>query len=393
MPQGRSPIRFVRRACLWALAGSLAWATPGLAAQELTELELAQLEARYLDQVLVVAGDQVITDQQLARQFQAPHIRERIQELRQLPPEQQAQELGLLQRDAVAELVEIFLATQAGQDRGFDPKLVETLVERRFRERAKQAGGYQIFSTQLKASGLTPELFKDQIRQQLYRFAWQGAVTGRQPGVTGRMEMDRYVRPGALRKAYRNFRQSPSVYERNLVGETEARYELKELALGFEALGSRETALERSAAIRAEIVAGRMTVQDFINRWKLSDPDAERKASVTLTDSQAVQVSQQTFGSGRFLEFLRQAEIGDLSEPFESNRAAHLFYVEEVHDPQKAPPFQTFQLQEDLRNHLLARQESKRLGRAFGQLIRENRLSDPQIAEFMLSPEWLERER
>ncbi len=363
------------------------------AAQQFSPQELALLEARYLDQVLVVAGDQVVTDRQLAQQLQAPHWRRRLEPLRSLPPEQANQQLSLLQRDAIAELVEIFLATQAGQDRGFDPKIVDLLTDRRFRERAEAAGGFQKFSNDLRRSGLTPESFKNQIRQQLYRFAWQGAVTGRQPGTTGRQEVDRYVRPGELRKAYRNFRQSRFVSERDLIGEKEATYELKELALGFAQLDGRSRAIERANAIRDEIEAGRMTVQNFIDRWKLSDPDAEEKARVVLTRSQAAGVSDQTFGSRRFFDFLESAAPGDLSPVFESDGAAHLFYVDQVTAATPAKPFQDNELQKELRDHLLQRQEAKRLGRAFGTLIRENRLSDQGLVEFMLSPEWLERPR
>ena len=375
------------------VASSLALALASQATAQRSPQELAILEARYLNQVLVVAGDQVITDRDLGQHLQADRYRERLQTVRTLPPQQAQPELNRLQRDAMADLVEIFLATQAGQDRGFDPKIVDTLAERRFRDRAKAAGGFQKFSNDLRRSGLTPEDFKNQIRQQLYRFAWQGAVTGRQTGTTGRKEVDRYVRPGELRKAYRNFRSSRFVAERDLIGEKEATFKLQELALGFAQMNGREKAVERANAIREEIAAGRMTVQNFIDRWKLSDPEAEEKATVFLTRSQAGAVSEQTFGSTRFFEFVRTSKPGDLSPIFESDGAAHLFYVVEVTPAQAAKPFRDSELQNQLRDHLLGRQESKRLGRAFRTLIEENRLSDRALADFMLSPAWIDRER
>ena len=270
---------------------------------------------------------------------------------------------------------------------------METLADRRFRTDAERNGGFQAFSRSLQRAGMTPDSYKDTIRQQLYRFAWQGAVTGRQAGTTGRMEIDRYVRPGEIRKTYRNFKNSRVPAEREIVGFTEQTFKVREIGMSFELRGGREVAVDRANALRKEFVEGRMSMEDMVRRWAEENPRAEEDSLRTWTLSEATNISQRTFGSDRFLKFLQTAEPGQISDPLESSDAVHLFQFLESTPASEAREFENWQVQEDLREHLLNRRDSKRLGRAFGQLLAENPLNDRSLTQFMLDPAWLERDR
>ncbi|HPF13338.1 MAG TPA: peptidylprolyl isomerase, partial [Planctomycetota bacterium] len=364
------------------LAGT-GWALQALP-RTLTDQDLRALEARYMDQVVVVAGDQVITQRDLLQRLQTPAGRRKVTELAALPPQAQAKAEAQLKLETSAELVEMFLETRAGEDRGFDPKLVETLVDRRFQETIERVGGYRTFYAELQRANSSPELFKEQIRRSLYRYAWQGAITGRQAGTTGRIELDRFVRPGELRVTYKNFLGSSRWSERELLGEREKQFVLLELALGFEASGGRQAAVDRAKTVREDIEAGKVSVEEYIRHWGLRDPKAAEKARLVLTASQARDASQSSFGGPTFAEFLADAEPGDLSPVLESSLAAHIFKLVEIQPAQPARPFEDWNLQEDVRNFLLEKQARNRLGRAHRDLILESALSNRTLVEFML---------
>ncbi len=361
--------------------------------QQLTDTDLRALEIRYLDQVVVVAGDNVVTRNDILSRFREPRWRDRILELDALPPEQQGPAEQSLNLDATGEMVEFLLETQAGQDRGFDSKLVDALVERRFKEAMGENGGYRAFFKKLEQSGSSPEQFKDQVRRSLYRYAWRGAITGRQAGTTGRVELDRHVRPGRIVTTYQTYSTSPRAEERALVGIQEENFDLLELALGFKALGGREPALERARTLKGDIESGKVSVAELIDYWTQRDPQAREKAKFSVNKNQARQFSEKGFGSLAFYDFVTLAEPGDLSEPFESAGAAHLYQLVSRTGSQKRSSFQDWEVQEALRNHLEEKQMRSRLGRAHRTLIEESQLSNGDLEDHLLDPEWLFRVR
>ena len=135
--------------------------------QVLTPSDLAILEDRFLDQVLVVAGDQVVTRSDVFAHIQSPQWRDRIEGYRNLPANEANAEMQKANIEAAAELVESLLVVRAGEDRGFDPSIVDSLVERRFKEAIERSGGYRNFHKELQRFGTSPEAYKERTRRTI----------------------------------------------------------------------------------------------------------------------------------------------------------------------------------------------------------------------------------
>ncbi|MFT4649478.1 MAG: hypothetical protein ACI9X4_002718, partial [Glaciecola sp.] len=129
--------------------------------QALTEQDIQVLNERFLDSVVVVAGDQVITRTDLVQHLRGGDWQEKYKEAAALPAQEQVQAFTNIENDATSDLVEAFLEVRAGQDRGFDPAIVETLVERRFKREQELVGGYQALHRRLKSGNSSPDQFKD----------------------------------------------------------------------------------------------------------------------------------------------------------------------------------------------------------------------------------------
>lgn len=352
--------------------------------QVLTERDLQYLNQQFLDSVVVIAGDQVITRTDLVHHWRSAKWRKRFEEAEKAPKELIRQELARVETEAKADLVEAFLEVRAGQDRGFDPELVEVLVERRFDESQKRVGGYQAFYRELKREQSSPERFRESIRRSLYRGAWRGAITGRQLGVTGRKELNRYVRPGEIWGTYRSFLKSPRLDEIELTGFREAKFEILELALGFRALGGREAALERAQTLRADISKGVVTFEELIAYWAKSDKQAHEKSKATFPLSRAAAISKSVFGGTSLLDFLTDSEVGQMSQPLESKEAVHLFLLTRIDPEVASKPFADLEVQAAIRKHLTEKQSKIRLGRGHMRLIQESQLQPQELAKYML---------
>jgi hypothetical protein len=349
-----------------------------------TDQEIRSLNERFSDWVVVVAGDQIITRTDLAQHLGGGEWRQRYQEALQLPVEQAQQEVTRIENEATSDLVENFLEVRAGQDRGFDPEVVERLVERRFKREQEASGGYQAFYRRLKAGNSSPEDFKDSFRRTLYRYSWQGAITGKQIGTTGRKELNRYVRPGEIWGTYRSYLKSPRLNEIELTGFREAQYEILELALGFQALGGRDAAMERATALRNDLASGVVTFEELIAHWAKTDERAREKSTATFSLGRATQISQSEFGGSVLVDFLTSGNVGEISQPMEATGAVHIFQLTRVEPEQPSKPFATLEVQEAIREHMEDKQTRVLLGRAHIELIRESQLDPPELARFMV---------
>ena len=177
------------------------------------------------------------------------------------------------------------------------------------------------------------------------------------------------------------------------MGFREQSFEMLELAMGFEATGGRDAALERITKLRDRINKGEMTFEALIQRWSESDPLARQKASLTLTLGQVRAISQESFGGPAFFDFATSGQAGDICEIMESATAAHIFQMEKNLPAQSVQAFESWDIQEAMRAHLQNKQRNNRLGRAHRDLITESRLSDGGLTEYMLDPSWLFRDR
>ena len=352
--------------------------------QTLSEQDLLRLNQQFLDSVVVVAGDQIITRTDLVQYLGGKTWQKRYRDATKLPPAEKDRAQTKLENDATAELVKLFLEVRAGQDRGFDPEVVASLVDRRFARQQELVGGYQALHRQLKAGGSSAEQFKESFRRSLYRHAWQGAITGKQIGTTGRKELNRYVRPGEIWGTYRTFLKSPRLHEVEMTGFREAQYEILELALGFKALGGREAALERANALQEQMTTGVVTFEELITYWSKTDEKLREKSTATFSLGQAARVSQSEFGGDALVQFLTQSEIGEISQPLESQVGVHLFLLTKVEPEVPSKPFADLEVQAAIRKHLADKQDRIRLGRAHVRLIKESQLHPVELAQYML---------
>ena len=352
--------------------------------QEVTAEDLQFLNERYLDSVVVVAGDQVVTRSDLVTHLRSQTWRELYQEAFKLPKEQRDQAINKIENDATANLVEAFLEVRAGQDRGFDPEVVENLVKRRFAKAQKSAGGYQAFYRQLTNGNSSPEQYKESFRRTLYRFAWQGAITGKQIGTTGRKELNRHVRPGEIWGTYQSFLKSPRLAEVEMTGFREAQFETLELAISFKSQGGRENTLERVGDIYDDIASGSVEFEEVFSYFSRNDEQVRAQSTTEWSLSLADRVSRTEFGNSEFTKFLTQSEVGKVSLPLESKDAVHLFLLLDATPEVPSKPFSDLEVQQAIRKHLLDKQGRVRLGRAHVELIRESQLQPPELAKYML---------
>jgi hypothetical protein len=352
--------------------------------QALTEQDIQVLNERFLDSVVVVAGDQVITRTDLVQHLRGGDWQEKYKEAAALPAQEQVQAFTNIENDATSDLVEAFLEVRAGQDRGFDPAIVETLVERRFKREQELVGGYQALHRRLKSGNSSPDQFKDRFRRSLYRYSWQGAITGRQIGTTGRKELNRYVRPGEIRGTYRSFLNSPRLNEAAITGFREAQFETLEIAISFEEQGGRENALKRVQSTHGQLVEGSVSFDEIFDYLAQSNPQAREQSTAQWSLGRAALISETAFGGSAFVDFLVQGQEGDVSPPLESQDGVHLFLITKVEPEQPSKPFADLEVQDAIRKHLADKQERVRLGRAHIRLIQESQLNPPELAKYML---------
>ncbi len=377
-----APVRLLLSSLVFLGLGSSLYAQS--LPQALSEEDILALNRQFADSVAVIAGDQVITRSDMAGQLRSSVWQERLREAADLPEGQIQDATIRVREEAAAELVEAFLEIQAGQDRGFDPEIVEILVERRFQDNLKQQGGYQAFYRNLKRGNSSPEAYRESIRNSLYRHSWRGATTGQQPGTTGRKELNRYVRPGEIRGAYKSFSKSPRLAEIELTGFREAEYEFLEIALGFEAIGGREAALERAQTYYERLSTGTITLEGLIEHWSKADKGLQGDSRTTLNLSQVAYASKTRFGGRALLDFMTGSEVGKLSKPLETANSVHLFQLTKIYPEQPIKPFADLEIQSEIRKHLAEKQGRIRLGRAHIRLIRESQVRPSELARLML---------
>lgn len=352
--------------------------------REVTPEELNSLNQIYLDSVVVVAGDQVVTRADLVTHLRSPKWREEYNKTFEMPQDQRSQAQNKIENDATAELVQNFLEVRAGQDRGFDPEVVEGLVSRRFAKRQESAGGYQELHRQLARQNSSPKQFKETFRRALYRHAWQGAITGKQIGTTGRKELNRYVRPGEIWGSYQSFLKSPRLNEVEMTGFREAKFETLEIAISFKSQGGRENTLKRVGDIHTDISKGDVDFEEVFSYFSRNNEEIRAQSTSRWSLGHADRVSHSEFGGSEFTDFLVKGQVGAVSKPLESKDAVHIFLLTDVEPEVPSKSFTRVEVQSAIRNHLIDKQARVRLGRAHVRLIQESQLQPPELAKYML---------
>lgn len=362
-----------------------------LPAQELPapNLQADLPSSAYLDWGVGISGDRVITVSDITRAEGDPS-----QEWGRLL--QQGAERSSVQTSILRELAMTRLEVNAGKVRGFDPLLVESLVDKHFERQVERFGGATEFTKRLQSWGMSPSRFRTEVTADLYRYAWRDSSIGKQPGPTGRVSVDRYIRPGYLLSTYKAFAESQDPQKMALVGGSVEEVLLQRIILplevhapGLEPEQGMEKVSFLAEQLRTQILEGEATFANQAGAWDANRGQGE-PIQRTLGEIQAM---SQTFHQSELLfEFVQGAKQGDVSpplpyDPSDGARAVLLYSLEKQLPAQAPKPFSDRTVQESLREHLLEEMDKRRITRARLYLVQQSHLHPEDLRPFLVNQE------
>ncbi|GEM_PF-5678185 len=333
------------------------------------------------DWMIGVAGDEVVLRSDLdALIFRNPEMRNRWQNAD--GPGRQA-----LYQEALGQRLETLLRVQAGMDLGFDPTIVNKQTAIMFEDRVKSLGGHRATSKALQADQLTPAQFHSHLRDQLLAMTWYQVQIGRTPGRTGRVFVDRHVRPGWIKSAYHSFLNSPSVEEQALVGKKEQSYRLQGLRVPVDPESSPADAEALALELRRMYRGGEVDF-DFLVRT-YADPASQEKLGriPPLSAARVAQMGQVFHGpAGLALnELIESGEIDGTTPPLfrEAPDCWYIYRLEEIDPGHEAQPLSAPEVQHALRDFLLKTQDDGREQTAFSRVLSDSFVYPSQFGPFL----------
>jgi hypothetical protein len=140
-----------------------------------------------INHVQFVVNDQVVT------------LRDFIDDLRRdNRPYTTQQERERAFRETFASRVRQLLMEQGGRELGYEEALIKRYVDDEIQSNIKASGGIVDLGEQLRRSNLDPTGLREMTQRGVYAQLWGMAVEGQQPKSTGRLTVDRYMRPGRI---------------------------------------------------------------------------------------------------------------------------------------------------------------------------------------------------
>lgn len=342
-----------------------------------------------VDEVVAVVGDEVVTLRELIGEIQHPNYEQRRLAIERLPASEQDNAYGELQTEAIATLVERLLRTRAGEDRGFDPSIVERLADNYINFVREQYGGPIGYRQWLDRAGSDPEGHREWRKRQLYLGAWEGSTTGEQPGPIGRPDRDTFVRPGHLYATYRRLVASAQPEEQAIVGATRGEVVLSEIAMSIDANGGEAATRQLAEKLRRSVLEDGEDFDALASKLGES-----RRPNYITSDLEGVaRAGELSFGNDQLLIFSKNASPGEISPPLRSRKGGiHLFKLVERKPAQEPEPYHSIELQKRLRQYIGVQRDRVRLGQGTEHLLRTVRIQPAELGNFMLQPRWLYRE-
>ena len=287
-----------------------------------------------------------------------------------------AQGRQVLYEEALGQRLETLLRVQAGMDLGFDREVVDQRTDFAFGDRVERLGGHRAASKALQSDQLTPAQFRAHLRDQLLAMTWYQVQVGRAAGRTGRVFVDRNVRPGWIYSAYQSFSRSPSAEEQALVGKKETNYRLQILRVPVDPEGSPADAEALAIELRRMFTEGEVSF-DFLVRT-YADPASQENLGrlLPMTSQRAGQVAQVFHGpSGLAVnELLESSQIDGTTPPlFREGPDSWLIYrLEGIEPGTDAQPLSSPEVQRALQAFLLKTQDKSRERAAFAQVLSDS---------------------
>lgn len=333
------------------------------------------------DWMIGVAGDEIVLRSDLDVVIsQSADLRGRWQNA-------DAQGRQVLYEDALGQRLETLLRVQAGMDLGFDPEVVNQRTEFAFGDRVERLGGHRAASKALQSDQLTPAQFRSHLRDQLLAMTWYQVQVGRAAGRTGRVFVDRNVRPGWIYSAYQSFSKSASVEEQALVGKKETNYRLQILRVPVDPEGSPADAEALALELRRMYAEGEVSFDFLIRTY--ADPASQENLGrlLPMTAQRAAQVAQTFHGpSGEAVgELLESGHTGNTTMPlFRAGPDSWLIYKLEGIDPgTDAQPLSAPEIQQALQIFLLKAQDKSRERAAFAEVLSDSFIYPAAFGPFL----------
>ena len=284
--------------------------THGAAAQQLDPFQDGTVARPQSAPVVIkVIGDEIITYAEVVRALQ------------QLGSEGKLVTEDDFERErdkAFMNLIELKLQAQAGRDLGFSRDLVERIVKDSFNRRVEGWGGRAKAGEMLEEGGVTPDEFKEVLEKQVLARAWRNAKTGMTAGATGRVEVDRYVRPGQQYNLFQQLKNDPRYLER-LGGQPE-RAVIQELLLmpsSQNDLAAMDSSFALGVHLKGLIESGEST---FAELDAIHGPIGRAEETIgrepqPLAIHRLENVSLARHGGDQLFVFAQSAELGAVSDP------------------------------------------------------------------------------
>ncbi len=342
--------------------------------------------ARFSNAHELVVGDEVLTTDDLKQALARPEFEDPAASLPQdISPADlfNARLLAAAVQQATAQL-----KIQGGQSQGFDPELIERALAGDFERQISVRGGPVPFADFLAGLGLNADSFRALLRRKLMAQVWTDSVTGGMAGATGRVYVDRYIRPGTLYRRYKDDLATPDAQRAEEIGRRPAMVSLKRLVISSQKEGSERKALQLAEACREFLLSGAGSFDDLVDQYAPEDQKGEG-SRLDLTEQEASRLLRSLHPGPLSAEFLSTAAPGDLSPVlrFSQERGSSFFLVyllEGRTEAVGATPFRDFELQRALRGAISEENRDLRVRRGVSDLARTTRVSDRNVREILI---------
>jgi len=241
-----------------------------------------------LNGIQFVVNDQAVTRRDFIIDLQRHNV-----------PNATEQEREAALQQTVLDRVRDILMEQAGRDMGFDQELVKRYVDDSVKDQIESFGGIVDLTTELKRQRLDPGELRALKERTAYRQMWSRSAEGLQPGTSGRVHVDRYVRPGRLWFEYQRTPQSE-------LSPTLADWQ--NVLISVEGAGGTAEAKSKAEDVAAQARAGAdftTLVQEFSESDTRRNGGWEREAPLSVVLERFPDLG----------EFIRDAEPKSVSDP------------------------------------------------------------------------------
>jgi len=305
-------------------------------------------EWKGLDKVVMIVNQDIIPAGRMQRD---------LDDLQKRRPLSDANERQRAQTEIQTAYVKASLAAQAGQDLGFDEKLVDRILSDRIDREIKARNGVVGMSALLESRNTTTDELRRSWREQLYGDVWEESVTGKGTGASTRASQDRFIRPGLRKFHFENALRRPE--EVTALGGKPEMWKLQVLVLDCAAQGGVDKTLALANDLKKQIEDG-ANMSEIVQRYVPSD-----------LERGVLEIPASQMRDAGIAEFASKAAEDALSTPttFENPKGTYVRLVRMLRrTPAVSPDFNSPKCQRILVRTLQNELDQYRLDRAYRRL-------------------------